>query len=319
MKKTLLALAVAAALPAVAQAQSSNVTLYGIIDLSIANEDNGDDAEMFLKSGLRNGNRWGLKGSEDLGGGLSAFFNLESSISTDDGTGNDNFARRSFVGLKGGFGEVYFGRDYTPIFWVSLAGDPQGLGKYGNWVVGYNVRFSNAIHYKSPSFGGLNVRGVYVFDETRGSDAGQTFGLAVEYKGGPVYVGGAYHDINDVETEYALTGKVSFGAASVSLGYLRSDPDGPADGDETLQLGFGMDIGAGNLQANVQQRKSKDSDAKGTSFSVGYDHPISKRTMLYASFGMVNNNSTGAFGWGISPAGAGEDPRGIALGLRHTF
>jgi predicted porin len=318
MKKTLLALAVAAALPAVAHAQSSNVQLYGVLDLSIAHEDNGDSGELFLKSGLRNGNRWGLKGSEDLGGGLSAFFNLESAINTDVGSGNDNFNRRSFVGLKGGFGEIYFGRDYTPIFWVSLAGDPQGLGKYGNWVKEYATRYSNMIFYKSPSMGGLSVRLGYGLDETRGTSDGQVITGSIEYSGGPLYAGIGYAKQKSVETDVALSLAYKLGMAKVSLGYINSNPEATGvDTTKVIQVGLGLDVGKGNLQANIQQAKA--GDAKGTSFSVGYDHPLSKRTMWYASIGMVNNNSDGRFAWGVTPAATGDDTRAFAVGLRHTF
>ncbi len=121
MKKTLIALAALSAIAGAAQAQST-VTLYGLVDADFgAFTTNVVTAPGVIKSlsqtkinpeGL-NGNRWGLKGAEDLGGGLSAIFNLESGFTIDDGAsaqGGLLFGRRASVGLTGGFGKVELGR-----------------------------------------------------------------------------------------------------------------------------------------------------------------------------------------------------------------
>ena len=129
MKKSLLALAVLGAFVGAASAQSS-VTVFGIVDLSLANVKNdGSDARKSMNSNALNSNRFGFRGVEDLGGGLSAKFHLEAGMSNDIGTAgggnslgtapaNSNgaalFNRRSTVGLAGKFGEVRLGREYSP-------------------------------------------------------------------------------------------------------------------------------------------------------------------------------------------------------------
>ncbi len=167
MKKSLIAVAVAAALPAVAQAQTS-VTLYGIIDLGVSWKDRGTDAAgnkrsgASIDSGTQSTNRIGVRGTEDLGGGLSAVFNWEAGVASDTGLssgagcttggtfnncatgvagaggalGNNGlaFTRRSVVGLSGGFGTVLLGRDYLPGFTSAGTTDIMGYGLYGNWL-----------------------------------------------------------------------------------------------------------------------------------------------------------------------------------------
>jgi predicted porin len=209
MKKSLLVLAVAAAVPVLAQAQT-NVTLYGRVDASIGSESRGSAAgvasgsALSLLSGVQSSNRWGVRGSEDLGGGLKAIFNLEGGFDADIGRGGStastqtgvsngsggfvpgttaantagalDFRRRSVVGLEGGFGTLVFGRDYDPMFRVLLASDTLGLGHYANVhsITGgttltgtraYGVRIDNGIHYVSPSLGGFVVRAAYGLSE----------------------------------------------------------------------------------------------------------------------------------------------------------
>jgi predicted porin len=220
MKKSLLVLAVAAAVPVLAQAQT-NVTLYGRVDAAIGSESRGTSATgvkggsaVSLLSGNQSSNRWGVRGSEDLGGGLKAIFNLEGGFDADVGrgfgqagqnsgisnssgglapgattantAGGLDFRRRSVVGLEGGFGSLVFGRDYDPVFRVLLAADTLGLGHYANVhaIVGanstfagqrtYGVRIDNGLHYVTPSLGGFVVRAAYGFSENFTTSAGSS-------------------------------------------------------------------------------------------------------------------------------------------------
>lgn len=165
MKKSLLALAVAAAVSPAAFAQT-NVTLYGIADVGISADRtgvNGQDTAIRVNSGYMSTSRFGITGSEDLGAGLKGIFTLELGFGGDTGgftqyrgnpgsptaspqgaatqAGTTNqfgttiaagFNRRSFVGLQSGFGTIALGRDYTPFFWAQLATDNLGYGLYGN-------------------------------------------------------------------------------------------------------------------------------------------------------------------------------------------
>ena len=243
MKKSLLAVAVAAALPTFAQAQSS-VTMFGLLDVGVeysnaqANATVSDLTTNAVsvasgKSGLRvreaagTGSRFGVRGSEDLGGGLKAVFTIEHRLSVDTGDtagGGFNTAAngkfwngQAWVGLEGGWGRLTAGRQYSPIFWMLLPADFTGYQYYNNWAgtSGQNVntvgtgitqgaiRLDNSLSYKSPTMGGVTIYGVYAPGEnlqaasaatgsgTTGS--GDLWGLAGSYQLGGLYLGLGYH------------------------------------------------------------------------------------------------------------------------------
>ena len=127
MKKSLLALAALTAFTGLASAQSS-VTLFGIVDLAARNTKNGSQSIKSLTSGGNGTSRLGVRGVEDLGGGLRAAFWIEGDLVPDTGNASGmTWTRRSTVGLLGGFGEVRLGRDYTPTFFNHVAFDPFGF------------------------------------------------------------------------------------------------------------------------------------------------------------------------------------------------
>ncbi len=359
MKKTLLAVAVAAALPAAAFAQS-NVTLYGIADAGVGWNDTdgpGDSNTMVVNSGYQSTSRFGIRGTEDLGSGLKATFNFEAGIDVDTGaTDNDAvanspgtfFNRRSVVGLAGGFGEVRLGRDYTPAFSAAGTTDVMGYGLLGNWLTytaqgGIATRASNGIHYTG-TFSGITLRAMYaegeLTDVTGVSDSGgnDAFGLSAVYAGGPLTVQGYYQEVNnimgDAVKQMGIGAGYNFGAFRLTLTYGVADADSGATvaGGDKLQglgLGAGLKLGTGELLAQAIQMKVDDpvaggSDPKGTSFGIAYVHPLSKRTNLYATYGMMRNNSTGQFAVlssdnRVSAGAAGADPKGFAVGVRHLF
>lgn len=193
MKKSLLALAVAAALPAAAQAQST-ITMYGIMDVGVEysnDQANGyintatgqayvGDSGFRVSNGIQTGSRLGFRGVENLGGGMSALFTIEHRLSPDTGTQTDSskfWNAQAWVGLGTSFGTLMLGRQYTPIFWAMLPMDFTGYHFYNNWA-GYTpnspsgalqtaftpqgaIRWDNAIQYKSPTFAGLTVYAAY--------------------------------------------------------------------------------------------------------------------------------------------------------------
>ena len=179
MKKSLLALAVAAALPAAAQAQTSSIVLYGIADVSLeysngqansALQSNGNldsgKSGMRVSSGTWMSSRLGMRGNEPLGNtGMSAIFNIEHRFQIDTGdtqggqifllpgttnsTPNNKFWNgTAWVGLATGFGEITMGRQYTPIFWAMYFPDWTLNSGYNNWAANTGNPGANA-------FGGL--------------------------------------------------------------------------------------------------------------------------------------------------------------------
>jgi len=206
MKKSLLAVAVAAALPAFAHAQSS-ITLYGVADVGIeysnddANASAGGrgDSGVRLRDGTQTPSRFGIRGVEDLGGGLRAVFNIENRFSIDTGSttgggsvdaaaGGTRFWNGiAIVGLEGGWGRLTLGRNYTPIFYAIQGNDYSSYTMYNNWA-GYTfapnvaspipggsvqgpIRADNQIQYRSPTFGGLTLWATYAPGENLGGPA----------------------------------------------------------------------------------------------------------------------------------------------------
>lgn len=256
MKKSLLAVAVAAALPAFAQAQSS-VTLYGILDASVeySNDDansainiaNGNftkgDATLRVNSSHQSGSRFGVRGVEDLGGGLKAIFTIEHRLNVDTGntagggfnSGNGTFWNgQAWVGLQGGWGQLTAGRQYSPIFWALLPADFTGYGFYNNWAgfTGNNfgvspqgpIRIDNSLSYKSPTFGGLTVYAMYAFGELTndaatngaGGKSNDIMGIAAGWQLGGLYLAAGYHSIDtNVATGLSATTNSITGLESV--------------------------------------------------------------------------------------------------------
>ncbi len=342
MKKSLLAVAVAAALPAAAFAQS-NVTLYGIADAGVGMLDNdapGGDKTMFVESGVQSTSRFGVRGAEDLGGGLKATFNFEMGMQYDDGTTDAAglWQRRAVVGLAGGWGEVRFGRDYTSGFSAAGVSDVMGYGLYGNWLTftagsgGITTRASNGIHYTSPSMGGLSVRGFYSFGHSAAEmpdNKADGYGLAAVYMGGPASAQIYYQELNtalgDAKKELGLGGGWNFGGFRVTAAYGQSEAPVTGVKLKGFGLGGGVKVGAGEFLAQVMQLKlDVAGDPKGTAWGLAYVHPLSKRTNLYATYGTTRNNAAGAFpvmgsDQMIAAGGAGADPSAFAVGIRHLF
>jgi predicted porin len=211
MKKIALAAAALASLASAAHAQSS-VTLYGSLDTSVAyfgNQQgkNGSGGTWQLAAGNISPNLWGLKGTEDLGNGLSAIFKLESGFNIDNGKmgqGQRIFGRTSMIGLTSNTaGTVSIGRQYDPLIdliqpltndgaFGSAFATPGDMDNYDN-----SYRTSNSIKYTSPNFAGLQIGAMYAFGGQPGSTgAGQTLAVAAAYNHGPFGFGAGYFRAN---------------------------------------------------------------------------------------------------------------------------
>ncbi|KAF1050923.1 MAG: Outer membrane porin protein [Burkholderia gladioli] len=226
MNKKLLTTAILAATASAAHAQSS-VTLYGVIDAGVSYVNHsktatGSDKLFKYDDGVAQGSRWGLRGTEDLGGGLKALFVLENGFSTANGTagqGGALFGRQAWVGLsKADAGTVSFGRQYS--FSTDILGSNYSTG--GNTVVGnyaFHVndidqltssRINNSVKFTSANFYGFTFGALYGFSNQAGAFAGansttagttttagssRAYSFGVNYANGPASIGAAYTDI----------------------------------------------------------------------------------------------------------------------------
>jgi len=213
MKKSLLALAVLGTFAGVAHAQSS-VTLYGVVDANVEyvnHEQNVTSAgiaipgssgsRVAMQAGGLSSNRWGLRGVEDIGGGLKGLFVLESGFSMDDGKlqqGGRLFGRQAFVGLQGNWGKITLGRQYTTIFDMMANFSPSGYATQWEPVVGLlgpNFREDNMIKYGA-AFGPVSLEAHWSFGERAGSfTTNSAYGVGANYFGGPFGFGVAYDEV----------------------------------------------------------------------------------------------------------------------------
>jgi len=341
MKKSLLALAALTAFVGAASAQSS-VTLFGIVDLGLRNQDNGSaGSRKTLSQDGYNSSRLGVRGIEDMGGGLKASFHLEGGISADtggqggsNGTVTANWNRRSTVSLMGGFGEIRLGRDYTPTFWNNTAYDvfgTNGVGSYTNhWsALGSGavtqVRANNTVAYH------LNAGGLWVWLTVAPGEnlPGQKYtGGRVNYAAGPFAVGisagktdtGATPDFKEFNvggsfnagfaTFYAQYGKNDFGSASQKRFYAA----------------VGIPVGAATLKASYAKEDGSSDVWDATQFALGVVYDLSKRTAVYANYARLDNGGSAATGAKFTTSGSGpaftkggENSTGYEFGLRHSF
>lgn len=332
-----------------AAAAQTNVQLYGVADAAVTASSRGDVIQttsgtpavttrtgagtaLGVASGVQSASRFGIRGSEDLGGGLKGLFAAEAAWNVDDGTGSSNgalnFQRRSVVGLGGSFGSILLGRDYTPGFYAGQATDVFGYGLYGTSYVyqnsgGYTNRTSNGLHYTSPAWGGLTLRisaGAserYEAPKSRGHFGG----ISLVYKSGPITGQAYYQQANlttaatvnavDKQKQFGVGGGYDLGFARILAGWGRSDNPDVASGASTnfdsWNVGAGVRAGPGEVLVSYTHLKAgagRNGSLGGTAgvegtgkvWGVAYTYPLSKRTNLYANYGQTNNSAGAAFG-----------------------
>ncbi|KVE73065.1 porin [Burkholderia vietnamiensis] len=203
MKKSLLALVALGAFAGAAHAQSS-VTLYGIIDEGFIFNNNAKGGHLYgLASGVMQGSRFGLRGTEDLGGGLKAIFVLENGFDVNSGKlgqGGLMFGRQAYVGLSSQYGTVTLGRQYDSV--VDFVGPLEAGDQWGGYIAAHPgdldnfnnaYRVNNAVKYTSANYGGFTFGGLYSFGGQAGQfSKNQVWSLGAGYNNGPLVLGVGY-------------------------------------------------------------------------------------------------------------------------------
>ncbi|MEX3944862.1 porin [Paraburkholderia sp. BR10937] len=211
MNKRAVVLVVLMHAPAFAFAQST-VTLYGIIDAGITYTNNqGGHSNVMLDTGILQGNRWGLRGVEDLGGGLKAVFVLENGFNLNNGTlgqGGLLFGRTAYVGLQSSVaGMLTLGRQYDFMydFMVENSAPAQGSTAVGFHFLDADrmagEQLNNAIKYVTPTMGGVTLGAFYAFSNEAGSFGGtaaapRAVSFGAKFERGPLVISGAYTNID---------------------------------------------------------------------------------------------------------------------------
>ena len=305
MKKSLLALAVLGAFAGIASAQSS-VTIYGIVDANLGKDIGSEDKRMSQGAG----SRLGFRGTEDLGGGLSAYFLIEHRFNTRNGelTNAAKFWQgSSLVGLRGGFGSVALGRQYTTAFLASqLRADPWGWDTVANnaGITGGGiaaVRQDSAITYNF-AMSGFSF-GAQIAEGDKNGGTKKPFNIGVGYAGGPLTVGFGYERRAIADTDW-LTLNGAYDLGMVKIGGLIGKGELANQDRKSWLLTATAPVAGGELRASYGQLKVAGNTVSKKA-GLGYFYPLSKRTTVYAD---VANDSE-----------AVDEKTGYDLGIKHTF
>ena len=342
-KMTRIALAALAVMGATTAMAQSSVTLYGRINTTVERQKDGDVS----KTGMfNNASRFGIRGTEDLGGGLKAGFTLESGFNSDDGTGSGwthpttgmSFARQSEVNLSGNFGMIRLGNFvpesyYATADYVSLHNHDTGSSSdalyddpvWFGGVKGGGLSTRNKVGYRTPVMGGFTVdasvslaeKDAALFQKNKNG-----YDLAANYNTGPLHLGAGYSKVGD-NWQAALSGLYTLGQFTFGGYYQRSHvgfalPGKTAAGNRNnFRLSAMYALGASEFHANVGRANkwSNVDDSAATQWTLGYNYNLSKRTKVYGYYTRVNNGKGAAY----SVSNAGDNFSSFALGVRHNF
>lgn len=336
MNKKLIALAIAGAsvVPA-AMAQTANpVTLYGRVYVTaefVESDTNDQRGRIEDQSSLI-----GVRGTEDLGGGLKAFFQLETNFRPD--SNNTTFAaRNSAIGLQGAFGSVLVGRWDMPFKSATIAVDPFGdltiggitgtLSDRGN----FDRRDQNVLQYWSPDMGGFAFRLAVTANEGKTASLDpQDYGANVTFTRGPMYLFAAYEQHDDSsatlpeEKAWAAGGSFAFGPVKIGGQYQEIEKDFNVPGDLKIKNIMGNIVYTlGKNQFIYQYMQSEDQPADCQSHHVGYQYNFTRRTFLLAQYSKIDNDPGANCNFGANRltinAARGEELEGFSVGLRHVF
>ena len=342
MKKTLIAFGAALTCLGAAHAQS-NVQLTGLVDMYVGSmKMAGQDRKSVADSGGMSTSWWGVQGTEDLGNGLKAGFNLGAFFQADDGTpgrfgGDTFFARDANVTLSGGFGQLLLGRTSAPNFLPSVFANPFGdsfevsplilhenvafYGKKNYSTTPSDTGWSNQIRYTTPDMGGLVVNVAYQFGEVAAQNSKKNLGVNATYRTGGLMVTGFYERAqvgnptggllaDGTKQNWMLGSSYDFGVVKLygTYGQSKTKDNNNYEG-KTASLGLDIPVSkAGSIKAAVAHTKMDTGawDGKHTTTTIGYDHFLSKRTDVY---GVVMNDRFTGLKSGTS----------LAVGIRHRF
>lgn len=327
----------------------SNVTLYGVVDTGIeymshANA-RGQDNVYRVSSGNTAGSRWGLRGKEDLGSGMSAIFALESGFATDTGTsvqGGRLFGRQAWVGLNSAWGRITLGRQVNTLYDLFPAFEPTRYTTYG--LLAQDAQFTNRVDNAVKiwrDIGPVAVTALYStgYDSTiaNGSEVpgnlrvGQEMSVGARYNGNALSMAAAYDQrrgttvasAGSLERRYTTAVSYDFASAGVVVGYryLQSDLTAPQYRANLYWLGGYYKfhprlVLRGGAYWNDRRQSGNDT----LSYVLALQYGLSRRTMAYANATYVNNRGTATTGAAVGTrVAAGANQTGVVIGIKHIF
>jgi GBP family porin len=356
-KASPLVLALFAAAPAFAQHQgASTVQIYGRIDLSVnavrvdPTARASGSSSTYVSSDT---SFFGFRGSEDLGGGLRAFFKMESGFNADAGTTSSAttfWSRESLVGIgHAKWGALSAGYQYSPAQWLTTKVDPfrrSGTGSVvnlfqqssGTGPRGFMATTANTLVYTSPAGAGFFGRALLGVDEGA-APYSRPVAFSLEHSGDRHFVGVSYDRtkaagaaigqparVNATSSTYTIGATYDFTQVKLHGYYISNRIEG-SDGMTGTMLGITVPLGESEITASMQRRNRSDAaNSDASLLAVRYTHFLSKRSLIYVGAGRHTNHGSAAFG--LNPArmdfvagtvSRGATVRGYQIGMRHLF
>lgn len=361
MQKPIYAAMAAALTVGAAQAQS-NVTMYGIIDAAVETYTNADTAgnSMTRMPSLGGGmfpSRLGFRGTEDLGDGLKAIFQLENGFAPDTGTQGQNrlFGRQAWVGLQGKWGQLTFGRNYNMLnistYDVDIIGPSQyGLGSLDSFIP--NGRSDNSIAYRG-TFSGVSVGGTYSLGRdtsTAGGPAGTScagesaadatacreWSALLRYDGNGYSLISAYDRIyggagaaNGLNSSAKTDSRAHVAAFikqndwKLGLGLITRNNEGLATQPRSnlVYLGAAYNVTPFfTIDGQIAKLDYRATNNDTSQFLIRGVYNLSKRSAWYVAAGRISNDGTAALALSAGGSvGAGMNQTGLIAGIKHSF
>ena len=313
MQRSLIIAAALASLGTSAFAQST-VNLYGRINLTVERQKVGNTNDWKLQN---SSSRFGLKGSEDLGGGLKAGFQIEHGFNPANGQQSQGafWARQTEVNLSGGFGMVRLGNFTSEAYYATsdyIGMHNHETGTSSDAFYADLGRNTDKVAYRTPAMSGLTAE-VAV---TAGGTGQRTFDYAVNYDAGPLHLGAGYEDNapnNKNAKQFAVRGLYEMGAFTFGATLQRdTDGYGVGFGNRTNYRFSGM-YAMGNTEFHANFGHAGDysklaGDQAANQYTLGINQNLSKRTKIYGFYTKIADKGT-IYG----------DFSSIAVGVRHNF
>jgi predicted porin len=328
-------------------AAQSSVQTYGLLDLNVGYASNFSapgDGVVRVSSGGMNTSRLGFRGSEDLGDGLKAVFQLETGIAVDSGAADTPlFKRQANVGVEGRYGRLVLGRSFTVVYDFMLAYDPMGYAPFYSWApagnasgtsrYGMTLAFDNMVKYTG-KMGKLTFGANYGAGEQASTADGAKGGIVVNYASGPYSIVATWERANGNTVAPAASrgattawhlgamysrGKLKFQAAAREYGLAGSMPDVRAR----------LYWAGGNYSATpvvtlaaavyYQDVRNVAADTDPVMYVIRARHALSKRTDLYVTAAHARAKNGRTVGLSREDAGYGSHQHGVVAGIQHRF
>jgi len=349
MKKSMIVLAALGAFAGAASAQSS-VTLFGTLDPSVQNAkttfgDGSSKNQSLLGNDGRGTTQVSVKGTTDLGGGLSGIFLYEGDINVASSTGVSAAGTSSgfhtvgsrggeiFGGLAGGFGSIKLGSPNTPTLNSQASRQPIGtkIGSgFGSSLGTSHVRNNNSLRYDTPNLGGVVISGAYAFKSqatqsvasiTTTADIGSIYDLGVDAAFGPIKLGLTQYGQQKANTQLSNHTQTNvyfqylIGGSTIYAGFDTQKDPAAGDKSSGANVAAKIDVGGGvYLIANAAKKNDKSvANNDITTVALGGEYALGKQTVLYAR--LVNEKTSNV----AATATAVAKVNTVLVGIQNNF